>query len=571
MNSLILKVVQAKTDFKSFYEKKIQLIEYNKATDSIENLLALLLSAAKLKEYAVFSQLLDYTESFPEVESNQYYNFYYCEALGAFYDSTNNFESAIQHYDQAYKYARNLEDPFLILSSRRTLAATYYHNRDLEMALYYSQLAVQSLDDSTDILESIKVYMVYGVILTVKSELETALKINLKALALYEQVDNYKNQLNYGVLVLNTFEVYFKLGNLKMANELLEIGLHTMYDNHYDYFLDDLLKTIADFYECQGQLNYAVKYLKDYIAVNERINSPRPQINEHPMQQEKIRLLESKNELLSKRVTELFHEIESEKSNGELSSLIQNLEDALEHGEITAFYQGKWSVEHRRITGAEALIRWVKDSSVIPPGVFIEKVEEYPIIIELSNKVLKESISFCKEITTAYDPEFTISVNITPYQLINQPLANTIEHFLKEEGLDASHLEIEITERSFYNQNPKIIMELYQIKELGVHISLDDFGVGYSAISCLIGMPVDSVKLDRILINNLGENIKSQKLVAGIIDVVHKLDLKVIAEGVETQKQKDWLIEEACDVLQGYYFSKPVDRKKFIDELMAQE
>lgn len=267
--------------------------------------------------------------------------------------------------------------------------------------------------------------------------------------------------------------------------------------------------------------------------------------------------------MLTNRINELYRELNTVNPEINPGQIEVDLMDAINNSEITAFFQGKWSVADKKIIGAEALIRWIKDDKIIPPGIFIDFIEESPIIIQLSNIVLKKSIEFCKKKVNSGNTNFIISINICPYQLIHQELTEDIKRELHAADLPAKNLEIEITERSFYNQNPKIITELFKILKFGVNISLDDFGVGYSAISCLVGMPLDIVKIDRSLINNVCTELKSQKLLEGIIDVVHNLGLDVIAEGVETIEQKEWLESVNCEYLQSYYFSKPVNQDEF--------
>lgn len=213
--------------------------------------------------------------------------------------------------------------------------------------------------------------------------------------------------------------------------------------------------------------------------------------------------------------------------------------------------------------GAEALIRWQKDDEIIPPGIFIDQVENTGIICHLSQAVIQHAVRVAKKTVMKGYKHFVMSVNITPYQLRNQNLSELIGNLLDFYQLDGRHFEIEITERSFIDEDPRIIDEIYKIKALGVHIALDDFGTGYSSLACMNNLPLDVIKIDRSLIADV-RNEKSAKLLEGLFSMIHNMGFYAIAEGVETKEQLNWLEAAGCLHIQGYYFSKPLAEKEFL-------
>jgi diguanylate cyclase (GGDEF)-like protein len=245
------------------------------------------------------------------------------------------------------------------------------------------------------------------------------------------------------------------------------------------------------------------------------------------------------------------------------------LRQAMKQEEFRLFYQPIVSMKTGKIAGMEALIRWQHpDRGIIPPLEFISTTEETGLIISLGEWVISEA---CRQLSIwqekfPSDPPMTMSVNISSKQL----LPNLIEHIkgvLAETGVKSSSLILEITESILMQSAEAMAPLLIQLKGLGVKLHIDDFGTGYSSLSYLHRFPVDVLKVDRSFISRIGTDGDNLEIVKAITTLAHSLDMKVIAEGVETEEQVEKLKELKCESMQGFFFSKPLDVKSFEDLL----
>ncbi len=231
------------------------------------------------------------------------------------------------------------------------------------------------------------------------------------------------------------------------------------------------------------------------------------------------------------------------------------LRDALENNEIKVHFQPKVDGKTKNIVGAEALVRWQKpDGEMVYPNQFIPIAESSKLIIPIGRFVLieacKQAILWSKKIKN-----FTIAVNISPVQF-SPDLINDVRHALDVSGLHASQLELEITE-SLLLADAFSYDTILQLKQLGVLISLDDFGTGYSSLSYIKRFPIDVLKIDQTFVMNMLEDSVDQSIVQTVILLAEGLNFSLVAEGVETQKHAELLVDMGCNILQGYYFSKP--------------
>ncbi|RTE07073.1 bifunctional diguanylate cyclase/phosphodiesterase [Paenibacillus whitsoniae] len=233
------------------------------------------------------------------------------------------------------------------------------------------------------------------------------------------------------------------------------------------------------------------------------------------------------------------------------------LRKALERGEFQVYYQPQINVATGGIIGVEALIRWQHpELGQISPVEFIPMAEETGLIIPIGEWVLKEACRQNKEWQELGFPPIRMAVNISSRQFQQSNLIEVVSQTLKETGLDAKYLELELTE-SIIQDSKFAISTMQKLKGMGIFLSIDDFGTGYSSLSYLKLFPIDSLKIDQSFTRNMFENVKDAALVHTIISMAHNLDLKVIAEGVETQDQLAFLVEKQCNEAQGYLFSKP--------------
>ena len=245
-----------------------------------------------------------------------------------------------------------------------------------------------------------------------------------------------------------------------------------------------------------------------------------------------------------------------------------DLRKGLEHGQFTLHYQPQVDIRTGHIVGAEALIRWKHpETGMISPAKFIPVAEESGLIIPLGEWVLNEACRQNMAWQKAGLPPISIAVNLSAVQFRQQNLCQLIGKVLNDTGLDPHYLELELTEGLVMSSTDSAIGTLNRFKEMGLRISIDDFGTGYSSLSYLKHFPIDYLKIDQSFIRDITTNPDDAAITTAIINMAQGLNLKTIAEGVETVEQLTFLRLHSCDVVQGYYFSKPVPAAEFADIL----
>ncbi len=239
---------------------------------------------------------------------------------------------------------------------------------------------------------------------------------------------------------------------------------------------------------------------------------------------------------------------------------------AVEQGEFHVYYQPIVSLQDGKVVGFEALTRWLSPKGMIMPNDFIPIADETGIILAINRALLPEA---CRQLRAwqqrfPSDPPLSLSVNISPKQFSQADLASQIAQLLEQGGMDASCVDLEITETIAMADAEKSAGVLNQLKALGVGLDIDDFGTGYSSLSRLQKFPVDTLKIDRAFVSHMDSDDETQEIVRVIVMLAHNLGLKVVAEGVETQAQLNLLREIGCERAQGYLFSKPVDHQAIV-------
>ena len=247
-----------------------------------------------------------------------------------------------------------------------------------------------------------------------------------------------------------------------------------------------------------------------------------------------------------------------------LEQIKTSLCGALEREEFQVYYQPQVNVQSGKIMSAEALVRWLHpEKGLISPAEFIPAAEETGFIVQLGEWVLQTA---CKQMQVWQNAGFSlqqVAVNLSPRQFHQPDLSSRVAQILAEIGLAPSSLELELTESLMVEDAKSAIATLQQLKDLGVSISIDDFGTGYSSLSYLTQYPFDVLKIDRCFISNITDGCTNAAIVKAIIEMAHSLCLEVIAEGVETEAEKDFLWRYECDAMQGYLFSPPVPAADF--------
>lgn len=223
------------------------------------------------------------------------------------------------------------------------------------------------------------------------------------------------------------------------------------------------------------------------------------------------------------------------------------------------FYQPKIDLSTQALTGLEALIRWNDpENGRISPASFIPIAEDSGFIVELGEWVLWEACRTNKKWQDAGYPKLPISVNVSAVQFRHPQFVRTVETVLEQTGLEPKYLELEVTE-SLLNDPVLIKDRLDSLKQRGISLSIDDFGTGYSSIYYLKELPLQVLKIDRTFVQNTPSSPRDNSLLQSIIQLGKSLGLTVLAEGVETKEQFDFLRQNECDQIQGFYYSRPVD------------
>ena len=241
-----------------------------------------------------------------------------------------------------------------------------------------------------------------------------------------------------------------------------------------------------------------------------------------------------------------------------------DLEKAIRNDELLLHYQPLLSTIDDSITGAEALIRWQHpEKGMIPPFAFIPIAENSDLMLTLGQKILEMACEQAKIWQDMNMPEFRVCVNISARQFQSKDFVDTVKGALKKAQLNPNKLELEITEGMVIGDTDAVARKLEILAGLGISLAIDDFGTGYSSLAYLKRFPVHQLKIDRSFINDITEDHDDAAITDAVIRLGHSLGLQVVAEGVETTEQAQILRQKGCDVLQGYFFSKPVPAHEF--------
>lgn len=248
----------------------------------------------------------------------------------------------------------------------------------------------------------------------------------------------------------------------------------------------------------------------------------------------------------------------------------EKLRHAVKHNfkGFEVFYQPIVDVNTRKVTGAEALLRWsCEEFGNLPPSVFVPMLEESGLIVPVGRWVMKTAVKQCKEWQTLI-PGFRMNINLSYIQLKNSDIAFDVIHQLKEHELDSKYVLFELTESGFVETDSTIRHIIKNFQKQKIKLGLDDFGTGYSNLCYLSDLKVYIIKIDRTFVMKAMKSSYHYKLLRHIIDMAHSIHLKVCVEGVETEKELQTVEELKPDYIQGYYFGKPVRKEEFYEEIM---
>ena len=258
-----------------------------------------------------------------------------------------------------------------------------------------------------------------------------------------------------------------------------------------------------------------------------------------------------------------FFDQEMNQETNEHLEIEKSLYKALANEEFELYYQPQLNLQTETIVGIEALIRWNHPvKGLVSPSYFIHIAEESELILEIGNWVLKEGMRQMKAWQDAGLNAGKLAINFAGKQLDSPKLISTVISTLKETGCKASWVEMEIVERFIMKDSTKSIALLKRIRELGVDISIDDFGTGHSSLAYLKHLPITKLKIDQSFVQNLEQSREDRAIARTIIELGRGLGLKVLAEGVETDAQRDFIYSSGCELMQGYLFSKPLSAQE---------
>lgn len=245
------------------------------------------------------------------------------------------------------------------------------------------------------------------------------------------------------------------------------------------------------------------------------------------------------------------------------------LKDAIYNENFTMHFQPQYYTRNKRLRGVEALIRWKDETGRnISPSVFIPIAEKNGTIVPIGNWVIEESVRYYAEWKRKYGYSMILSVNISAIQYKRPDFVSLLLHILEKYGVHPEEVELEITESVLIDDFSEVKDKLHVLRDYGVRVSLDDFGTGFSSLSYLKGLPIDTLKIDKTFIDSVVEDVSSQIITESMINMVKKLGFETVAEGVETEGQFEYLKNIDCDVIQGFLLGHPVPAEEIEKLLM---
>lgn len=321
--------------------------------------------------------------------------------------------------------------------------------------------------------------------------------------------------------------------------------------------VDEVIEIVEDIIkECNIPMKINNNDIYNTVSIGISICSNRSESIHSLLKKADIAMYKAKSTGKNKYV--VFNKELSEQMNREIQ-LNQYIRKSIENNEIYFLMQPKYRTSTNKIQGFEVLSRWnSKDLGIVSPNEFIPTAEDNGFIVEIGKVLIKYSFEKCRVLKDIIGDDFKIAVNLSEVQIRDESFVSFVRESLKSEGVDPKNIEFEVTESIIMTSQKNNINVLKELKKLGVSIALDDFGTGYSSLSYLRKLPIDTVKIDKSFIDDIGSNLKDECIIEKIVELSHLLELEVVAEGVENRRQLDFLRKIDCDIIQGYYFSKPL-------------
>lgn len=332
------------------------------------------------------------------------------------------------------------------------------------------------------------------------------------------------------------------------------------------HIADRLMQSISAPFEYRGfTLKASVSVGVSCFPEDVHLDQPEELLGEEIINNASVALQEAKGR--GKNQYQLFNESMRSQLTARIR-LEQDLKLALQEGQFEVYYQPKINTQTRKVTGAEALIRWNHpEKGWISPEVFVPVAEEAGLIIELGEWILRTA---CRQTHSLQEQGFeglSVAVNISAVQFTDGNLLPMVSKALRDSKLNPDLLELEITESTVMHDPEEVILSLHELSRFGMRLAIDDFGTGYSSLAYLKRFPVDTLKIDRAFIMDVSSDGDDVAIVEAVLGLGKHFNMKVVAEGVEDEQQLEFLRSRGCDLAQGYYISQPMDINRYVSWL----
>ncbi|WP_417201811.1 EAL domain-containing protein [Acetoanaerobium sticklandii] len=526
--------------------------------------LCLLFSATSFEykeHYEKINQVLSKTDWSKE---DPILHYFYLTISGVKMRSIYNAPEAFNFFIESYNLALIINDYELIARSLIYIASAYNQLNQYENSLEYAEKAVHLISRLSNTLIICDIYMTLGTVLLKLDRYYESYKFYKIAEEYYNGVTDKEKYFNYMILLMNISEVCQCLNLDKSSTSYSAFTLELIEKNDFALYLQNSALLINEFYKKNNQpdkanqiLAYYYKVFTDEICQKNNIINSKNAVKDF-FNLDSMHKLQALNDQLNSQVA-LLNDIVllNRPISTNLNDKLQEIIEAIPNNEFIPFYQAKWSIKNQSILGAEMLIRWKKSNgTIISPSEFIDIIENKSIMIEISEMLIGQAIKDLSSIIK-YFPDFKLSINVSPYQLLNQDLPKLLESLCLIYNVPNGSIEIEIVERTIIDDNDTALEKLNRLKDKGFIIVLDDFGAGYSSLSLLNDFPIDIVKIDRSLVNTIDKNSKAKVLFSSLVSILNDLGIRTVAEGIETYEQLKIVQKTLCDEGQGFLIHKP--------------
>jgi len=375
----------------------------------------------------------------------------------------------------------------------------------------------------------------------------------------FKAVNNYFGQAGGDLLLIHIAKVLNRLLGkngfaTRLSGDRFAVVLYTE-KVYVELFIESLIKEISTYEGFNVQCNVGI-----YLNRPEEQMSASLKIDRANMAQAAIKGNYSKlfNYYTDDMATSLVNE----------QGITANMVDALEHNQFVLFFQPQFSHITKKITGAEALVRWKHpEIGMIPPGVFIPVFEKNNFITDLDMYVFEQACIFLRKCMNQGIPVVPISTNFSRFDVVHPEFIENIEEIRNRYNVPVDKIRIEITESAVVEGSEYINTIVQKLQEFGYVVEMDDFGSGYSSLNVLKDINFNIIKLDMKFMSNGEENFRGKQILASVVSMSAKLNMAIIAEGVETDNQADFLRDIGCEIIQGYLYSKPISEDDYIEKL----